>query len=182
MSVFQFIKSKYFFIQLALAAVFVVVFIFGLKWWFGYTTHHDQKIKVPDLNRMELSVVSDTLKAIDLDYIVIDSASYNPTYPPKSIIEQDPEAGDFVKEHRKIYLTVNPTKYKDIEVPDLNGKTKRQAETQLQAIGFKIGAFSYVPDIGKDVVRGMKHNGKTIKEGDKLPKNSVIDLVLGDGN
>ena len=31
--------------------------------------------------------------------------------------------------------------------------------TQLQSIGFKIGEFSYVPDIGKDVVRGLKSDG-----------------------
>ena len=28
---------------------------------------------------------------------------------------------------------------------------------------------------------GLSHKGKTIKENDKLPYTSVIDLVLGDG-
>jgi beta-lactam-binding protein with PASTA domain len=181
MSFFGFIKSKSFFIQIVIAIVSIVLFVFILKWWLGFTTNHDQKIQVPDLNRMSLSDVKTKLKDLNLDFIVIDSASYNPNYPNKSVIEQTPEAGDFVKEKRKIYLTLNPSKYRDITIPDLNGRTKRQAMTQLQSIGFKIGKFSYIPDIGKDVVRGLSSNGKKLKSGIKLPKNSVIDLVLGDG-
>lgn len=181
MSFFRFIKSKSFFIQVAIALGGLLVFIFALQWWLGFTTNHDQKIQVPDLNRMSLSDVETQLEALNLDYIVIDSASYNPNYPKQSVIEQQPEAGDFVKEKRKIYLTLNPSKYRDISIPDLNGRTKRQAMTQLQSIGFKIGEFSYTPDIGKDVVRGLKHKGQKLKPGQKLPKNAVIDLVLGDG-
>ena len=36
-------------------------------------------------------------------------------------------------------------------------------------------------DIGKDVIRGLKSNGKKLKSGSKLEKNGVIDLILGDG-
>lgn len=181
MSWFQFLKSKTFFIQLALAAIFVFVLIFSINWWLGYTTNHNQKIQVPDLHQMNLADLETTLKNLNLDYIVIDSASYNPSYPKKSVIDQVPKGGDFVKEKRKIYLTLNPSKYRDITIPDLNGRTKRQAISQLQSIGFKIGEFSYVPDIGKDVVRGIKNNGIEIKPGKKLPKNAVLDLILGDG-
>ena len=181
MSIFQFIKSTSFFKQVAIALVTLFIIIFGLQWWFGFTTNHDQKIQVPDLHKMELSEVESTLKEVDLRFEVIDSTNYNPTYVNKSVIEQNPEAGSFVKENRKIYLTVNPSKYRDEVLPDLNGRTKRQARTHLLSLGFRIGAFSYVPDIGKDVVRGMKHNGRNVKPGKKLPRNSVIDLILGDG-
>ena len=181
MSFFRFIVSKSFLRQIVIASVGLVVFVFLLKWWLGYTTNHSQKIEVPDLNRMLLSDVKMTLENLNLDFIVIDSASYNPNYPKRSVIEQFPEAGDFVKEKRKIYLTLNPSKYRDITIPDLNGRTKRQAISQLQSIGFKIGEFTTVRDIGKDVVRGLKFEGKSLKSGKKLPKNSVIDLVLGDG-
>ncbi len=181
MSVFKFIKSISFFKQVAIAVAAFFIIIFGVQWWFGFTTNHDQKIEVPDLHKMELSDVDVKLKELNLAFVVIDSARYNPAYPNKSVIEQEPEAGDFVKENRKIYLTVNPSKYNDVVIPDLNGKTKRQAVTHLSSIGFRIGDFSYVKDIGKDVVRGMRHNKKSLKPGTKLPKNSVIHLVLGDG-
>lgn len=183
MKFIQFLKSKTFLIQIGLAVVGLLLFIFLLQWWLGFTTNHDQKIQVPDLNKMGLFEVEKKLEELNLTYVIIDSASYNPDFPKKSVIEQTPEAGDFVKEKRKIYLTLNPSKYKDVAIPDLNGKTKRQAITHLRSIGFSVGEnFTYVPDIGKDVVRGLKHKGKQIGLGDKLPKKSVIDLILGDGN
>ncbi|WP_439132447.1 PASTA domain-containing protein [Polaribacter sp.] len=182
MSIFQFLKSKTFFKQIAIAVVGAVVLFFILKFWLNITTNHDQKIQVPDLHKLTLAEAERKLNELNLDFKILDSASYNPTYPKKSVIEQSPEAGDFVKEKRKIYLTLNPSKYRDITVPDLNGRTKRQAESELQAIGFIVGTeYTYVRDIGLDVVRGLRHKGEILNPNDKLPKNSIIDLVLGDG-
>ncbi|MGY0407493.1 MAG: PASTA domain-containing protein [Polaribacter sp.] len=182
MSVVQFLKSRSFFIQIVIAIVGLLLFVFGLKYWLDVTTNHNQKIQVPNLQKMSLKDVDRTLKELRLDFKVIDSASYNPKYPKKSVIEQSPEAGDFVKEKRKIYLTLNPSKYRDITLPNLNGRTKRQASSQLRAMGLHIGTnFTYVNDIGKDVVRGMRFKGEIVNPGDKLPLNSIVDLVLGDG-
>lgn len=182
MSLIKFLKSKTFFVQIAIAIAGLFLVVFVLKLYLEVTTNHNQKIQVPDLQKMSLAEVDRKLKELDLDFIIIDSASYNPSYPNKSVIEQSPEAGDFVKEKRKIYLTLNPSKYRDVSIPDLNGRTKRQASAQLRAKGLEVGTdFTYVKDIGKDVVRGLRFKGKTIKEGDKLPLNSIIDLVLGDG-
>ncbi|WP_299668116.1 PASTA domain-containing protein [uncultured Polaribacter sp.] len=182
MSLIQFLKSKTFFIQIAIAIVGLFLFVFLLKYWLGVTTNHNQKIQVPDLQKLTLDDVDRKLKELHLDYKIIDSASYNPEYPKRSVIEQTPEAGDFVKEKRKIYLTLNPSKYRDVSIPNLNGRTKRQASSQLRAMGLNVGTnFTYVSDIGKDVVRGLRYNGTIVNEGDKLPLNSIVDLVLGDG-
>jgi beta-lactam-binding protein with PASTA domain len=182
MSLVKFLKSKTFFVQIAIAIVCLFLFVFGLKFWLGVTTNHNQKIQVPNLQKLTLVEVERTLKELDLDYRIIDSASFNPAYPKKSVIEQTPEAGDFVKEKRKIYLTLNPSKYRDITMPDLNGRTKRQASSELRARGLNVGVnLTYVDDIGKDVVRGLRYKGKIVKEGDKLPLNSIVDLVLGNG-
>ncbi|MDO6745017.1 PASTA domain-containing protein [Tenacibaculum soleae] len=179
---FQFIKSKTFLIQIGIAVISLLLFVFTLQWWLGVTTNHDQKIQVPNLHKMSLAEVEKKLDELNLDFIIIDSATYNPEYPKKSVIEQDPTVGDFVKEKRKLYLTLNPSKYRDIEVPNLNGRTKRQARTHLQSQGFIIGKkITWVRDIGKNVVRGLKYNGKIIEPGTKLPKKTTINLVLGDG-
>jgi beta-lactam-binding protein with PASTA domain len=180
MNFFRFLISKSFFIQIGIATISLSLFIIIIKWWLGFTTNHEQKIQVPNLNKMSLTNVETTLKELNLDFLVIDSASYNPKYPKQSVIEQTPESGSFVKEKRKIYLTLNPSKYRDITIPDLNGQSKRQAITQLQSIGFKIGKFLYIRDY-KDVIRGLKSNGKKLKSGSKLEKNAVIDLIMGDG-
>jgi len=182
MSLIKFIKSKTFLKQLVIAFVGLVVFIFVVMKWLKISTNHNQKIEVPNLEKMSLNEVETTLEELDLRLFVIDSASYNPDYPAKSVIDQDPEAGDFVKENRKIYLTLNPSGYRNIEVPNVFGKTKRQVTSHLSSIGFKINAEPvYVSDIAKDVVRGLIFKGKALKTGEKIPKNSVITLKLGDG-
>ncbi|PQB06257.1 serine/threonine protein kinase [Polaribacter filamentus] len=182
MSIIQFFKSKTFFKQIAFAVIGVVVFVFFLKFWLNVTTNHDQRIQVPDLHKLTITEAERTLNELNLDFVVKDSARYNPTYPKKSVIEQNPLAGAFVKEKRKIYLSLNPSKYRDITIPNLNGRTKRQAISELRAIGFIVGInFTYVNDIGKDVVRGLKHKGKIVNANDKLEKHSIIQLVLGDG-
>lgn len=181
-NLFQFIKSKTFLKQIAIAVALLLVFVFVLQWWLGFTTNHNQKIQVPNLHKMSLNEMESKLKELNLDYMVIDSASFNPNYPKKSIIDQDPEAGDFVKEKRKIYITLNPSKYRDVEIPNLNGRTKRQATTHLQSQGFVVGKeVTWVADIGKNVVRGLTYKGKKITPGTKLPKQTTINLILGDG-
>lgn len=182
MSFFSFLKSKLFFLQVFIAIIGLLIIVFGLQFWLSETTNHDQKIQVPNLEKMTLSEVQQKLSELDLSYKIIDSASYNPAYPKRSVIEQTPEAGDFVKEKRKIYLTLNPSKYRDVTIPDLNGRTKRQATSQLISIGFHVDTvYTYVRDIGKDVVRGLKNKGAKLEAGKKLPLHSKIELILGDG-
>ena len=182
MSLVKFIKSKLFLVQLIYAGIGIVIVVFIIMKWLNISTNHNQKIEVPNLEKESLSTVEKVLEELDLNFVVIDSASYNPNYPKKAVISQDPEAGDFVKENRKIYLTLNPSGYKDVEIPDLFGKTKRQVTSQLISIGFRVDTnVVYVPDIAKDVVRGLKFDTKNLKAGDKIPKNSLITLKLGDG-
>ena len=168
--------------QLIYAGIGIVIVVFIIMKWLNISTNHNQKIEVPNLEKESLSTVEKVLEELDLNFVVIDSASYNPNYPKKAVISQDPEAGDFVKENRKIYLTLNPSGYKDVEIPDLFGKTRRQVSSQLISIGFRVDtSVVYVSDIAKDVVRGLKFDTKNLKAGDKIPKNSLITLKLGDG-
>lgn len=182
MQLLNYLKSKMFIRNIILMVVLVIVGIFLFRSYLNYSTNHDQKIIVPDLTKMSLADTEKTLSNLDLRLVVMDSASFNPDYPPQSVIDQDPEPGDYVKENRKIYLTLNPSNYKKIAIPDVLNKTKRQVETHLKSIGFRIGKPEYIPDLGRDVVRRLKHDGKTLKIGDKIPKNSEIVLVLGDGS
>ena len=182
MQLIKYLKSKIFIRTLILMIVVFIIGIFLVMKFLNYETNHEQRIEVPNLAKMELAVADKSLAELDLNFMVIDSASFNPEYPPKSVMEQNPEAGDFVKKGRKIYLTLNPSSYRKIVVPNVLGKTKRQVITQLTSAGFKIGESTYIPDIGRDVVRKLKFSGKELKAGMSIPKNSAIDLVLGDGN
>ena len=182
MGIFQFIKSKSFLKQLFIACAGLLLFVFLISKWLTLSTNHSQKIEVPTLKSATLISVQNTLDELDLTWVVIDSASYNPNYPKKTVIDQSPAAGDFVKEKRKIYVTLNPSGYKNVEIPNLYGTTKRRAISELKARGFRISADTvYVSDIAKGIVRGLKINEKDLKAGDKIPKNTFITLKLGDG-
>ncbi len=182
MSFINFLKSKEFLNQLIIAVIslFLVVII-GL-FWLKYKTNHYQKIEVPVLIGVNIDEVAALLEDLDLRYEVIDSTKYNPEFPGNSVIEQSPMGGSFVKENRKIYLKINPSSYELISVPDVYGKTNRQATALLLSIGYRIGDNpTYVNDIALDVVRGLLYNGKEVNTGQKIPRNSKLEFILGDG-
>ncbi len=181
MTFIKFLLTKTFLKQLGLAVVALFILSFILLWWLKITTNHGQKIEVPDLARMSIAEAETALDELDLRYEVMDSVSYNPNFPYQTVIEQLPAAGKFVKEDRKIYISLNRSGYPMIEVPEVVGKTRRQAEPTLLAVGFKIGNIDYRKYIAKDEVLEIRHKGKRIRPGEKIQKTSVVDLVLGDG-
>jgi len=182
MGLFKFIFSKTFLIQLVLAFLAIIVIAFLTLKWLKISTNHDERIEVPNLSMLSLGEVEDKLDEMHLQYEIMDSANYNPDYPKYAVIDQVPASGKFVKEHRKLYLTLNPSGFRKIVVPDMIRRTRRQVEPTLRSLGFKIGDVTYKPDIAKDAVLELRHKGKLIEPGDELMKTSVIDLVLGDGS
>jgi beta-lactam-binding protein with PASTA domain len=76
---------------------------------------------------------------------------------------------------------LNPKSYREISVPNVIQITQRNAETKLQAVGFIIGEKKYKNDIGKNMVLEIEYKGEKIDPGVLLPKNSAIDLILGNG-
>ncbi|KAA1247945.1 PASTA domain-containing protein [Aquimarina sp. RZ0] len=176
---FKFIFSKTFLIQLVLAIATVTILCYLALQWLEGSTNHDQRIVVPSLSKKTLDDVQIVLEDKGLRFEVQDSANFNPNFPRYSVIDQNPVAGNMVKENRKIYVTLNPSGYRKIEVPKVVQRTLRQAEPKLVALGFKIGTITRVPDMSSLVLE-LRHKGKKIKPGDKLTKTSVIDLVVGD--
>lgn len=178
---FRFLFSRTFFWQLflvllAIAALLTLAF-YGLNWH----TRQGNFIEVPNLNSMVISDAQQLLQDQDLNYEVIDSARFNPDYLPFAVIEQTPLAGDLVKKDRKIYLTLNPANYNEVILPDVIQITRRSAESSLRAVGLEIGEIMYQNNIGKDMVLQMRYENAPIAPGDKLPKTSRVDLVLGNG-
>jgi beta-lactam-binding protein with PASTA domain len=182
MSLLKFLTSKIFLKQIGLAVVALIVLCFLLLQWLKVDTNHGEFIQVPELQGKTLNVAEITLKDNNLQLEIQDSANYNPNYPKYSVIEQYPLAGAQVKEDRKIYVTINPSGYRKVALPNIVRRTFRQAKPTLEALGFKMGNISYKNDIGKDEVLEMLYDGRVLKVGDTLPLTSKIDLVLGNGN
>lgn len=179
---FEFLRSKVFLIQLALALVVLVALCFLVLGWLKSTTGHGEFVEVPDFSKMSVMEMRKTAEGAGLRYEVLDSTNYNPDYPRFSILEQDPPAGSKVKANRKIYFTVNPSGYKKVTVPNVIQVTQRNATAMLRAVGLDVQRVTYIDELGKDMVYNMKYKGKYIKPGDKLPKTSKIELICGNGN
>jgi len=181
MSIVKFLISKTFFKQLALAIVAVVVLCFVMLKWLNITTNNGEFVIVPDLKGKSVETVKIELKDNDLEMKIQDSANFNPKYPKYSVIEQSPVAGAQVKENRKIYLILNPSGYRKVEVPkNVLKKTFRQVKPTLEALGFQIGEVTYKDAIGEGLI-SMSFEGKTLTSGTLLPLMSKIDLVMGNG-
>jgi len=182
MSLIKFFTSKTFLKQIVLAVTALLVLCFLLLQWLKVNTNHGEFKIVPDLKGKTLSVAEIDLNDNDLRLEIQDSANYNPNYPKYTVIDQFPLAGAQVKEDRKIFVTVNPSGYRKVAIPNVVRRTFRQAKPTLEALGFEVGTITFKNDIGKDEVLEIKFEGKSIKEGEMLPMTSKIDLVLGNGN
>jgi beta-lactam-binding protein with PASTA domain len=177
----RFLLSKIFFINLFKAlfyGVLLVVFVlFGLR----IATHHNDYLEVPDLTSIPFDRAVVILAEQGLRYEVLDSAKFNPDAPPLSILDHTPGFGDEVKVNRKIYLTVNPSGYGKVSVPNIIQITKRNAVSTLKAVGLDVGKITFRDNIGKNMVLEMRFEGAKIEAGATVPKTSKIDLVLGNG-
>jgi beta-lactam-binding protein with PASTA domain len=69
-----------------------------------------------------------------------------------------------------------------VTVPNIIQVTQRNATSMLRAVGLDVQRTTYIDQLGKDMVYYIKHKGKQIKPGDKLPKTSKIELVCGNGS
>ena len=181
MSLFKYVTSKTFFTQLAIAIAIVVVFTFIVIQLLAFRTNHGQEIKVPDLSKMKLEVAEEKLNDLNLNIFLLDTVEYNADYPPFSILEQDPKAGSFVKDGRKVYVKLNAGEFTEITIPEFKDKTFRQISATIKSLTLKEGKITYKPHIAKDVVLQIYQNGRRLRAGDKVKKNSTLDFVLGDG-
>jgi eukaryotic-like serine/threonine-protein kinase len=182
MSLRKYLTSRVFFGQILLALVIIVALVFLLLYWLTFTTDHGHEITVPNLSKLNEDQVEEKLDELDLAYVLLDSVDYRSDYPKYSVVEQDPLPGAKVKVGRKVYIKINSSGFSSVRIPNLIGKTYREAVPTLKALGLEEGMITYVPDLGKDMVLEMRFKGRNLKADDRVLKSSKIDLVLGDGN
>ena len=171
-----------FLVHIGFMALVVIALI--MVFFYAYlpaTTKHGETITVPNLEGMSLLEMDDFLKKRHLNYEVSDS-NYTSSYPPLTILKHYPQAGSYVKEKRKIYLTVNSTQPQSVKMPEnlIDGSLKN-AELVLESYGLKRGKITYKPDLASNAVLEIYFEGKKIEPGTPILKGSKIDLVVGDG-
>ena len=165
---------------LAMAIIAFLLVIFTFKWMKSYTLH-GQYITVPDVTGMYEEEARQALSITGLKYEVLDY-KFDKMMVEGGVIEQKPKPGAFVKQGRKIYLTLNSGKEPLRAVPDLaDNSSLRAAESKLKAAGFKLTEPEYV-DGDLDWVYEIRYLDQEIKAGTEIPEGSTLTIVAGNGN
>jgi len=97
-----------------------------------YVNWNDE-IRVPSLTHTDLDQATSILQERTLEWTIKDTI-FRRDIPSRFIMDQYPEAGQMVKENRKIQLTINLPPAK-LEMPDLIAITERQAIIALDRLG-----------------------------------------------
>jgi beta-lactam-binding protein with PASTA domain len=177
--------SKYFnkvlLYNLLIAIGVVVVLLLIVQTGLKKYTRWGESITVPDLRGSSFEQVKEILGSRNLEYQIMDSV-YDMNKPPMSIVDQNPKPNSKVKEGRTIYITVNATKAPTTEIPDLIGRSSlKYAKMQLESYGLKVGELIYKPDPHLNAVIGLMVNGRDVTKKTRVPRGTVIDIVLGNG-
>ncbi len=180
MSLGGYIKSKIFLVNFGIAVIVFFLLFWLTSYFIDIYTSHNQEIKVPKLINLKPQEAQKILDEFSLTLEVVDSV-YLTNFKKGVIVEQTPDTGNLIKENRKIFVTINALTKEKIKMPDLVGSSIRQAITDAETYGLRIGKKRYVPDFAMNYVLRQFLNGKEIKPGTIIPKNSYIDLEIGKG-
>ena len=176
---FSFKNNKVFWVNLIAMPIVVIAIIFGVLHWLDTYTHHGESIIVPNINGLPLEEAGKELSKKNLELEVVDS-NYVKGMPAGAVLEQKPVAGAKVKIGRTIYLTINTGEIPKVAIPDIiDNSSYRQAEARLRAMGFKLTEPEYIEG-EKDWIYGVKFNGKELTSGEKIPREAVLTLCVGD--
>jgi len=162
---------------LIFAAILTVLIVIVLTALSKYT-HHDSVITVPDVTSLTVDEAAPFFEKKDLRYKVVDSIRVV-SLLPGTILEQKPSPGAHVKQNRIIFLTINASSEEKIVIPDVKDCSQRQAVATLEASGLRVRNIEFVPSEFRDLVLGVRFNGKSITAGFKLPKGSYVTLLVG---
>jgi beta-lactam-binding protein with PASTA domain len=158
-----------------IAALAVLFFITNKVIMPLYVKHADT-VKVPKVIGLNFIEAKDIIENGGLE-IIQGEMKYDESIPIGQIMDQNPPADETVKYGRRIYVTICGGEMLS-EVPNLKGKSMRDAKFTLEQRGLKLGETvrKNTNEFPADFVVSQ-----VIQPGSKLKKNSTIDLILSDG-
>ena len=175
---FSFKKNRAFWLNLIAMPIVVLAIIFGVLHWLDDYTHHGQSIIVPNVKGLPFKQAEAEFNKKNLKAVVVDS-NYVKGMPAGAVLEQKPSSGAKVKTGRTVYLTINTAEMPRVAIPDIiDNSSHRQAEARLRALGFKLTAPEIISG-EKDWVYAVKYMEKELTNGEKIPRESVLTLIIG---
>jgi beta-lactam-binding protein with PASTA domain len=175
---FSFLRSKPFFIHLAIIFTTVFLVFFCLVKCLGSYTDHGSFVEVPDFKGQEITNLKSFIADKEVSFQIIDSI-YDPKEKSGIVIRQEPESKSQVKHNRTIYLYVTGMVAPQIQMPKLIDRSERQARLIIQTYGLKIGRVTEKQADCNGCILAQTIKGVDVEPGKGVKKGSVIDLVVG---
>jgi eukaryotic-like serine/threonine-protein kinase len=97
--------------------------------------------------------------------------------PVGTIVVQNPPADAKVKHGRRIYLTISGGEVQ-VVVPQLRGRSSREAKFALERSGLKLGGVKYAPS---EMYPENTILEQTVAAGDKVSKGTAVNVVVSQG-
>lgn len=178
MSVKETIKNNWVLRNLLRALIYIVSLYVVLQIAMLVLTQHHIRVKVPDFSGKTFVESQLAAKKAGLQVQVVDSV-YVSRMRKGAVYAQNPHPGTKVKRGRRVYLTTNAMRAKQIPMPNLVGCSLRQAKAEIAARGLVLGQLIYTKDIATNNVLGQQIAGKPVAAGTNVDSGSVIDLEIG---
>ena len=164
-------KSKKFIaglVMVLLMGFFAGAFMSFGKFW------STAEVTVPDVKGKPMALARQVLEDQKLRVNVAEV--YDATVPPGTVVSQDPEAGTKVKEERMVTINVSRGG-EELEMPDLMGLDRADAEIKLKKMGLKLGSvYEKYSDEEEGTVIGQEP-----RSGSKLSKGQTVDITISKG-
>ena len=162
-------------VLLPLMLLFIVVLIGDLI-VMPIVTRHGSELELPDIVNQRLTDAQIILTNLDLSFAIA-SEEYSPGKESGTILGQYPIGGTKVKPGRIIKLVVSLGQ-KAVLIPDVSGKSVRQARLDLEAAGLRFGdvAWAFSDTIPERVVVFSYPAA-----GAEIPLGSPVNLMVNRG-
>lgn len=178
---FKKVCSRFLLLNLLAMVVVVLLLCMGVVYGLDLYTHHGEGIEVPELKGMRYQKAYLLLEEKGLNIVVSDSG-YNKSLPADCILAQMPGHGQKVKEGHVVYVTVNSPSSPTFAIPDIvDNSSLREAEVKLTAMGFHLTPAQRVTG-EKDWVYGILCRGRRVSNGDRIPIDYPLTLMVGSGS
>ena len=164
-------KSKKF--VLGLVAILIMGFFVGSFLSYGkfWST---AEVVVPDVVGKQMTLAKQILE--DKNLRVKIAETYDASVPAGQVVSQYPEAGSKVKEQRLVTVYISKGG-EEIEMPDLKGLSRENAEEKLKKVGLKLGSI-YEKNSSEEAGTVI---AKDPRAGSKISKGQSVDITVSKG-
>ena len=164
-------KSKKFIaglVAILIMGFFVGAFMSYGKFW------STAEVEVPDVVGKQMTLARQILEDKKLRVNVAET--FDADVPAGQVVSQTPEGGSRVKEERLVTIYVSKGG-EDLEMPDVQGLSKADAEAKLRKMGLKLGSV-YEKYSDKEPGTVIAQDPRA---GTKLKKGQSVDLTVSKG-